>query len=310
VKRISVYFMLVRRVPAVPSPVLVEVSDRLRKRGFEVSDGIAEDMVLRPDHLHPVHDLYILKSHTQLSISLAGILHAQGARLLNPYLSCLATQDKIVAAQRLQAVGVPVPRAWVTGDLTMLAPVVEEQPLIVKPYHGHRGAGIHLVSTPAELAAVRAPEQPVLVQEYIPGRGEDLKVYVVGDEVFAVRKPFSPTSFTRPGQPVPVSADVRDIALRCGQAFGLGLYGLDLIESASGPVVVDLNYFPGYKGVPNIAPLIAEYIERYARRQVELHLGDVARTTHLEHQTDELTHLLDHRPRHQQKDCHGTSALA
>ena len=104
----------------------------------------------------------------------------------------------------------------------------------------------------------------MLVQQFIAGTGEDLKVYVVGEKVFAVRKPFSATSFGVPGVPCAVSSLVRDIALRCGRAFGLGLYGVDIIESAAGPVVVDLNYFPGYKGVPDAAALIAGYIEDYA----------------------------------------------
>jgi len=123
--------------------------------------------------------------------------------------------------------------------------------------------GIHIVRDPDELDAI-TPEGPVLVQEYVQGSGEDLKVYVVGEEVFAVRKAFSATSFTQPGRACAVDPEVREIALRCGKAFGLGLYGLDFIESAHGPVVVDLNFFPGYKGVRNIAPLIAEYIEAYA----------------------------------------------
>lgn len=258
------YFMLVRRVPPVPSPVLVEVFAILQRRGFCVESGIAEEMVIRPELLTERHDLYILKSHTELSLSLAGILHSQGAVMLNPYLACMATQDKIMAARRLYAAGVPVPRCWVTGDLALLRPVVEEQPLLIKPYRGHRGMGIHIVHNGAELAALPQPETPVLIQEFIPGCGEDLKVYVVGEEVFAVRKSFSADSFTRAGRPHPVSAEVRTIALRCGQAFGLGLYGLDIIEGPDGPVVVDLNYFPGYKGVPDVAPLIADYIEGYA----------------------------------------------
>jgi hypothetical protein len=36
-----------------------------------------------------------------------------------------------------------------------------------------------------------------------------------------------------------------------------------VIESPEGPIVVDVNYFPGYKGVPAVAPLIADYIEAY-----------------------------------------------
>ncbi|MFN3331014.1 MAG: hypothetical protein ACK47M_00695, partial [Caldilinea sp.] len=83
----QLYFMLVRRVPPVPSPVLLEVCDLLTRRGFVVNSGIAEEMLVRSDRLTPAHDLYILKSHTELSLSLAGILHSQGAAMLNPYLS-------------------------------------------------------------------------------------------------------------------------------------------------------------------------------------------------------------------------------
>jgi len=258
------YFLLVRRVPPVPSPVLLEVFNLLTQRGFVVNSGIAEEMLVRSDRLAPAHDLYILKSHTELSLSLAGILHSQGAAMLNPYPSCIATQDKIMASRRLYMAGVPTPRCWVTNDLALLKPIVAERPIIIKPYRGHRGMGIHIVNSPTELAALPQPDVPVLIQEFIPGSGEDIKVYVVGDEVFAVSKPFTADSFTRPGRPYPVSPALRTIALRCGKTFGLGLYGLDVIDGPEGPVVVDLNYFPGYKGVPDVAPLIADYIEGYA----------------------------------------------
>jgi ribosomal protein S6--L-glutamate ligase len=261
--KMRLYFLLVRRVPPVPSPVLLEVFDRLARRGFVVNSGIAEEMLVRSDRLTPAHDLYVLKSHTELSLSLAGILHSQGAAMLNPYLSCIATQDKIMASRRLYAAGVPTPRCWVTDNLSLLKPIVAERPIIIKPYRGHRGMGIHIVNSPTELAALPQPDVPVLIQEFIPGSGEDIKVYVVGDEVFAVSKPFAADSFTRPGRPYPVSPALRAIALRCGKAFGLGLYGLDVIDGPEGPVVVDLNYFPGYKGVPDVAPLIADYIEGY-----------------------------------------------
>ncbi|MGH9799104.1 MAG: hypothetical protein ACRD82_01970 [Blastocatellia bacterium] len=50
------------------------------------------------------------------------------------------------------------------------------------------------------------------------------------------------------------------------------MYGLDIIESDRGPYVVDVNYFPGYKGVPNAAGLIADYIDDYASGRVSLKL--------------------------------------
>lgn len=266
----KLYFVLARRVPPVPSPVLREVFDRLRRDGFRVESGIPEETVTKPAEVKPRHDLYILKSHTELSLSLAGVLHTQGARLLHPYPNTHVTQNKIITARLLRAAGVPTPETWVTGDLALLRAECERRPLIIKPYLGHRGRGVRIVRRPEDLPGDLSPESPVVVQEYIEGNGEDLKLYVVGEEVFAVRKPFSPTSFTVPGRPCPVSPELRDVALRCGAAFGLGLYGIDMVERADGFWVVDLNTFPGYKGVPNVAPLISEYIAAYARGSVVL----------------------------------------
>lgn len=267
-----IHFLLVRRVPPVPSPVLVEVFRLLERRGFRVTGSIPEETLVRPEELAVEHDLYVLKSHTELALSLAGVLATQDAFLVNPYASCITTQDKIVAARRLRAAGVPAPRSWVTGDLRLLREAAQETPLILKPCRGHRGAGISVVRDARELEAVPEPQTPLLVQELVEGDGEDVKVYVVGEEVFAVRKRFSETSFTQPGRPARVSRELRAIALACGRVLGLGLYGLDVLETADGPVVVDVNYFPGYKGVPDVAPRIADYIEHYARGRIELEL--------------------------------------
>jgi ribosomal protein S6--L-glutamate ligase len=266
----KLHFMIVRRVPPVPSPVLVEAYDILRQRGYEVEESIAEEVLVQPDSLRVSADLYILKSHTELSLGLAGTLYTQGARLLNPYPSCSLTQNKIIVSRLLREADVPAPRSWVTGDLSLVRPLAEQMPLIIKPYMGHRGAGINIIRDPAELDLLPKPEAPVIIQEFIEGTGEDLKVYIVGEQVFAVKKPFSETSFSVPGVPVPVSEEVRQLTLRTGKACGLGLYGLDIIESPRGPFVVDVNYFPGYKGVPNVAPLIADYIDDYAQGRVTL----------------------------------------
>ncbi|CAN5280188.1 hypothetical protein BH24ACT7_BH24ACT7_25290 [soil metagenome] len=263
-------FLTVRRVPPVESPLLIEVYRILESGGFEVESSIAEERVTRPDLLRPEHDLYVLKSHTELSLSLAGILHGEGALILSPYPACATAQNKIITSRRLRAAGVPIPDCWVTGRPAQMGRAAQERPLILKPYLGHRGEGIMRAESPDDLLAMPEPGSPLLIQHYVLGPGEDLKVYVVGEEVFAVRKPFSGDSFTRAGRPCPVSDEVRRIALDAGRALGLGLYGLDVVEAPAGPVVVDVNYFPGYKGVAGAAPLVAAYIEAYARGEVDL----------------------------------------
>ena len=266
----KLFFMVVRRVPPVPSAILMETYDLLRKRGYEVGESIAEEVLTASDEINADHDMYVLKSHTDLSLGLAGVLYTRGARLLNPYPSCALTQNKIIVSRLLREAGVPAPRTWVTGDLSLLRDLAAATPLIIKPYMGHRGAGIVKVNHPDELLSMTAPDYPIIVQEFIPGSGEDLKVYVVGDQVYGVQKPFSETSFTVPGRPVDISEEVRDLSRRVGRACGLGLYGLDIIEGSNGPYVVDVNYFPGYKGVPNAARMIADYIDGYAQGQFEL----------------------------------------
>jgi ribosomal protein S6--L-glutamate ligase len=154
--------------------------------------------------------------------------------------------------------------------------IVERMPLVIKPYRGHRGNGVRLVQTVDELSTIPQPRSPVLIQEFVAGTGDDLKVYVVGKEVFGVRKRSlgltSEPQSEQPsleGLPCEVSDEVRDIAVRCGEALGLGLYGLDVLETESGPKVVDLNSFPSYRGAVDAAPFITDYISAYACGEVD-----------------------------------------
>ena len=265
-----IHFMIARRVPDVPSPLLAAIYDRLRRRGFDVDATIAEDEVRLLSGIEPRHELYVLKSHTELSLSLAGVLHARGARIVNPYPASAVVQNKFIATRLLADADLPTPRTWVMGAASAFDQVLRRGPLVVKPYMGYRGRGVCVVRDVESLTESACAQAPALVQHFIPGPGEDLKVYVVGDEVFAVRKPFTAMSYSVAGRPVPVDEDVREIALRAGRALGLGIYGLDVIESPDGPVIVDANYFPGYKGISEAAERLVDYIEGYALEEVEL----------------------------------------
>lgn len=270
------FFLTVRRVPDVPSPLLEEVWDRLRALGHEVQHGTAEQLVVDAEGLAPAHDLYLLKSHTDFALSVTAGLAAQGASMLNPYEACAAAQDKLLAHRRLHAAGVPVPRTLVTGSWDRVADLLDGTARIIKPVRGHRGIGVEVVRRPEDVIGRTEPTSAILVQDLVDGPGEDLKVYVVGDRVWAVRKPFSADSFTRPGRPVPVSAAVEEIAARTAAVTGLGLFGLDVIESPVGPVVVDLNYFPGYKGCLDVARAMTAYVDDYAHGRIDLVLPPLA----------------------------------
>ena len=241
--------------------------------------GAAVDVIVPPAPGRPVelssvrveHDLYILHKISGLALSLAGALHGLGATIVNPYPASAALRDKIVATRTLQAAGVPVPATYVATGTDALLPLLEDGPIVVKPYQGAGGHHVRIVRSGADLSDLdlgRAGRDPIFAQRYHePQGGRDRKVYVIGDRCFGVMKVFPRrTAEEKQGEPFTVSDELRDIALRCGRAFGAELYGVDIIESDGTPYVVDVGTTPGYKGVPDAPRLVAEYLYAAAER--------------------------------------------
>ena len=212
-------------------------------------------------------DLYVLKKMSRLSLSLAGALHAQGAAIVNPYPVTVALRDKIVTAKILESAGVPTPAGFVATHPHELAPFLGGGPLVVKPYQGSDGVGVRVVRSLAELASVRDGRDPVFAQRYHQPEGRDRKIYVVGDQLFGVKKPFpARTEAEQRGEPFTPSPELGDIARRCGGAFGIDLYSVDIIESEGKPYVVDMCSIPGCGGVPDAPQHLASYLLRAAER--------------------------------------------
>jgi ribosomal protein S6--L-glutamate ligase len=257
----KIYFMLGYARDKADAPMLAEVIANLRAEGFDVAAEVAETVTLNPEELRVGADLYVLKSKTALWLNLAAVLDAQGARILNSYPASVNTLNKIRTAYHLSAAQVPIPRSWVTGDLAQIPEITDTMPLLLKPNIGHGGAGIRIIRDRAELAATQI-EDGMLVQELIEPVEDELKLYVIGDRVFGIRKHLD--SGVR--EPVAVEPLLEDIALRSGRALGLEIYGVDVLISSHGQVVVDVNYFPSFRGVPDVARSLTDYISNYAKQ--------------------------------------------
>src|SRR5436190_12562894 len=236
-------------------------------------DGAVVDVVHPIEHMVDLsavrveHDLYVLRRWGGLALSMAGALHQLGATMVNHYPATAALRDKIVTARILQAAGVPTPLSCIGMDAGQLAPMLDGGPIIVKPYTGGNGQRIQIIRTPDELAQVDCRGEPAFAQRYYPHDGRDRKIYVIGDLVFGVKKIFPrSTEEDKYGEPFTLTPEMHDIALRCGRAFGIDLYGVDIIESDGMPYVVDMCSIPGFKGVPNAVGLLARYFRAAAER--------------------------------------------
>jgi ribosomal protein S6--L-glutamate ligase len=216
------------------------------------------------------HDLYVLKKISDFTLSIAGALHAQGATIVNPYPVTVALRDKIISCRILQSAGVPTPATYVVSHADRLAPLLDEGPLVVKPYQGACGFDVRVVRNLTDLADVRSGKDPVLAQRYHAPEGRDRKIYSIGGRLFGVKKIFPAlTEAEKHGEPFTPTPELCEIALRCGRAFGIDLYGVDIIESEGQPYVVDVSSIPGFKGVPDAPAHLAAYFHAAAERSAD-----------------------------------------
>jgi ribosomal protein S6--L-glutamate ligase len=239
----------------------------LSQRGAAVETLNPDERLIDLANVKVESDLYILKSSSQSAISLAGLLHTAGANLLNPYPVVAVMKDKILATKILQAADVPLPATFMAAQPNQLAELLIDGPLVVKPYWGgSQGRGVRIVENASQLAEIPADQGLIFAQRYHKPEGRDHKIYCIGGQVFGVMRIWPARTYEdKLGEAFTVTPEMTEIAHRCGRAFGVDLFGLDLVVSDGRPYVVDINTFPGFKGVAEAAEHLAAYIEATVR---------------------------------------------
>ena len=259
------------------SPIMPEVIRLLRKWKVTVDLIYPEEQLINLTSISVKHDFYVLKSDTDLSLSLAGALHAAGAVILNPYPVAAMLRNKIIATQKLKAAGVPVPETYVASSLKELAPLLNEGPLVIKPYRGYDGIGVQFVRDVDELDKISFNHEPIFAQRFYKPQGKDKKIYCMGGQIFGVKRVWPARTYEQKlGEPYTISPKLRKIALQCSKEFGIELFGFDVIFNDDQPYVVDISPFPGFKGVPNAALRIADYIYHFGQDLLSKELEPIA----------------------------------
>ncbi|HEX9162149.1 MAG TPA: ATP-grasp domain-containing protein [Thermoanaerobaculia bacterium] len=258
-------FLMEFRGDGYVHPVISEVMRDLERRGWHVDARITENEPLSIEDLRVEHDLYVLKSSSPMTDQVAALIAANGGRTLNDIAAVQRIRNKIWVDKFLRDRGIPIPESYL-GRATDLQSVLEQRgALIIKPIGGRHGVGVRLVRDVRGLHEASHGDG-VYAQEFKSGDGFDRKIYVAGGEVWASKKAFaSGASYMANAQPVRLTPEMRSVALRIGQLLGLEIYGIDMIESEDGLWVVDVNGFPGFKGLSGVEPVLASYIDRRAR---------------------------------------------
>ncbi|MGW1838113.1 ATP-grasp domain-containing protein [Streptomyces sp. NPDC002067] len=217
------------------------------------------------------HDAWVLKTVSGgPGLTLLEAAAHTGLTTVNDVRAIRGVRDKALAAVIARTHGLPVPVTYAAARAEEFARIPEaEFPLVVKPADGSSGRAVRLVRTPDELTGADHETSPglLIAQPYVPNSGTDLKVYSVAGELFATerRSPLHPGHAVRE-RCVPLPAEVARMTAETGAAFGLDLYGVDVLYGPDGPVIVDINDFPSFRQVPDAVARVSAAVLRLARR--------------------------------------------
>ncbi len=116
------------------------------------------------------------------------------------------------------------------------------------------------------------------IQKFIECDGFERKVYVIGDKVFGIirenpiyiylrNKPNNIDVDTIERKEFKISPEIRELAKILSKELNLKIFGFDLIKLSDKDryYLIDLNDFPGFRGIKKIENTLSNYLVEYIR---------------------------------------------
>ena len=192
------------------------------------------------------------------------------------------SRDKLRSLQILARAGLGMPKtafANQSKDIDNLLEAIGGAPCVIKLLEGTQGIGVILAennkAAKSVIEAFLKLDAAMLVQEFIKeAKGADIRAFVVdGQVVGAMKRQAREGEFRsnlhRGGTAtlINLTPQERATAVKAAKKLGLGIAGVDMLQSERGPLVMEVNSSPGLEGIEgatgiDIAGKIIEYVER------------------------------------------------
>lgn len=191
-------------------------------------------------------------------------LEAGGVAAINGSEAIARSRDKLRALQRLSRDGIRIPPTAFARSREEVRHAIRRvggPPVVLKLLEGTQGVGVILAESVASaesvLDAMHSLRQNILIQAFVAeAEGVDYRALVVGDRVVAaMRRDASPGEFRanlhRGGtaEAIELDGETTAAALAAASALGLEVAGVDILPSARGPLVLEVNSSPGLEGI-------------------------------------------------------------
>lgn len=240
------------------------------------------------DRVLPQYDAVIPRigaSITAYGMAVVRQFDLMGSFVINKATAIGASRDKLYAHQILAQYGLDMPVtafAHSPHDTKSLIEIVGGAPLIVKLMEGTQGKGVVLGETKkaaeSVIGAFRGLKADFLVQEFIKEAGGiDVRCLVIGGKVVAAMERRAQEGEFRANVhqggdvfPTKISKQERAVAVKAAKVMGLGIAGVDILRSSSGPKVLEINSSPGFQGIErasglDIAGKMIDFVEKQVR---------------------------------------------
>lgn len=192
----------------------------------------------------------------------------------------LNSRDKLRSFQILSKHRIGVPATTFVKNRDDVLPAIARvggAPVVIKLLEGTQGIGVLLADT-LEVATsiielLHSQKQNILIQKFVAeSKGRDIRAIVVGDQVVAAMRRVAQgqefrSNVHRGGVAEAVELDdvYVDTAIRATKLMGLGVAGVDMLESKDGPQIMEINSSPGLEGIEgctklDVAGSIIDYI--------------------------------------------------
>ena len=213
-------------------------------------------------YLLPQYDAVLPRFGTasmQMGCAVLHYFQALNVPCLNHADAFVKARDKWLSLQLLLANGIAVPTSLLGGLETKANDAVRHigTPIILKTLSGSQGIGVVLAEQPQSavsmLETLKQANVPTLAQEFIAeAQGADLRCFVVGNRIVAAMQRIGQAGEFRANchrgaraEKVILTEQEKHVALNATKVLGLDVAGVDLIRSANGPLVLEVNASPG-----------------------------------------------------------------
>ncbi len=226
-------------------------------------------------------------SITDYGLAVLSFFESHGVPSVNSGAAIARARDKLRALQSLSEHDVGIPRTVMMREPSAVRAAVDAvggTPVIIKLLRGTQGVGVMIAESPesveSTLETLWGLGQNIILQEFIAeSRGRDVRALVVdGRLVAAMRRTAKAGDFRSnlhrggAGGQLELDGSSAQIAVDAARIIGLGVAGVDLLESKDGLRVIEVNSSPGLRGIEqsasvDVATRIIEHAERLARER-------------------------------------------